>query len=71
MDRSTAKRVVGLMLEVGRKLDASVEYVAETEDEAYLSDYRKTVGKLMGSVLLDVLNPIFGEHPDLKPPELH
>jgi hypothetical protein len=33
--------------------------------------YRRAVGKIMGEVLLEVLNPLYAKHPTLKPPGLN
>lgn len=70
MEHGTAKAVVELMLRHSRELDASLRDVQATESKEVFDRYRSVVGKLMGEMLLEVLNPIFAEHPDLKPPEL-
>lgn len=70
MTKDTARRVSELMIELGAKLDASVALVQQTESEEEFHQYRRTVGKLMGWMLLDVMNPIYAEYPDLTPPEL-
>ncbi len=31
---------------------------------------KQMVGKSMGAMLLDVINPIVAKYPDLKPPQL-
>jgi hypothetical protein len=32
--------------------------------------YRRAVGKVMGAMLTEIMDPIYREHPDLKPKEL-
>ncbi len=47
------------------------ESVAQVRDECgaeELHAYRRAVGKVMGEILLEVLNPLYAEHPELKPP---
>jgi hypothetical protein len=71
MTKDQASAVVELMLRHGKELDAllpqlqSMGLVGEEFDRI-----RRHVGHLMGSMLLDVMNPIFDVHPDLKPHEL-
>jgi hypothetical protein len=70
MNRDVAEEINKLMLEYGAKLDASVRLVMESGSEAEFEAYRAAVGQIMGTMLLDVMNPIYREHPDLKPAEL-
>ena len=70
MNRETAETVVELMLRHGRELDESVRAVQTSANQAELACYRKAVGKIMGEMLLEIMNPIFDEYPDLKPPQL-
>jgi hypothetical protein len=39
-----------------------------SDDE--FKQYREMIGKSMGAMLLDVINPIVQKYPDLKPPQL-
>jgi hypothetical protein len=39
-----------------------------TEDE--FKEYRRIIGKSMGAMLFEIINPIFGKYPELKPPQL-
>jgi len=41
----------------------------ECEDEDF-QIYRSAVGEIMGAILLEVLNPLYRTHPELKPKEL-
>lgn len=65
-----AEQINSLMLEYGRKLDASVHLVKERCSEDELNTYRRAVGKVMGSMLLDIMNPLYAKHPDLEPTQL-
>lgn len=69
-DKNIARDVSGLMLEIGRKLDASLIEVQKRCSVAEFECYRGVVGQLMGEILLEVMNPIYSRHPELKPPEL-
>ena len=65
-----AKRVNALMLEIGTKLNASIADVGSSCPEEEFMNYRRVVGKIMGAMLLDIMNPIYAAHPALKPSEL-
>jgi hypothetical protein len=69
-DKETARRVSDLMLEFGAKLNESLVLAKERCTESEFKAYRTVVGKLMGEMLLEVMNPIYASHPDLKPKEL-
>ena len=68
--RDVAFEVSCLMLEIGAKLDASVALVQERCTPAELDAYRKVVGQIMAALLVDVMNPLYVKHPELKPKEL-
>ena len=70
MKRDVAEAINKLMLEYGAQLDASVRLVMDSCSPSEFEAYRGAVGQIMGTMLLDVMNPIYREHPDLKPPQL-
>lgn len=69
-EKAVAKEVSQLMIEYGAKLDASVALVKQKCSAEEFEAYRKAVGKIMGYMLLDVMNPLYEKYPDLKPAEL-
>ena len=71
MQKEIANELSQLMLEVAAKLDASIRLVQENCSTEEFQLYRKSVGQIMGIMLTEVMNPIYREHPDLKPRELH
>lgn len=70
MSREAAKKIIDLMLKHGAEQNAVLVEVKSicTEDEFH--KYRHMIGHSMGSMLLDVINPIVELYPDLKPPPL-
>jgi hypothetical protein len=66
-----ARQISELMLDCGARLDESVALVQNECTPEELHTYRRAVGKIMGEVLLEVLNPLYAKHPTLKPPELN
>ncbi|WP_075188146.1 hypothetical protein [Teredinibacter haidensis] len=70
MKKQVATEVIDLMVEFGDRLNQSVTLVQDHCSKDELDAYRRSVGKLMGNMLLDIMNPIFDEHPELKPDQL-
>jgi hypothetical protein len=70
MKKETAEAVSKLMLEHGAKLNDSVRIVMEKCSKEEFHAYRRAVGKVMGTMLTEIMNPIYREHPDLKPTNL-
>jgi hypothetical protein len=68
--KDVAAEVSKLMLEFGSRLDASVALVQVKCSATELQAYRRAIGKIMGEMLLEVMNPLYRKHPDLKPKEL-
>jgi hypothetical protein len=69
-DPVLAKKVSDLMLEYGARIDSlAIELHAALSDEDF-NQPRRALGKVMGTMLLEVMNPIYLAHPELKPPEL-
>jgi hypothetical protein len=70
MTKTTAKALSELMLSIGASLDASISAVQSTESDAEFRKYRDSVSKILTTMLLEIMNPLYAEHPDLKPPQL-
>jgi hypothetical protein len=65
-----AKQVSQLMHDVLRRLDESVEMVKNSCSQDEAASYRKAVG-MVPYPILDVLEPLYKQNPDLKPPNWH
>lgn len=70
-DKTLAADISALMLDIGSKLDTSVSFVQQTCDESEFNTYRSAVGEIMGRMLIDIMTPIYTQHPELKPKELN
>jgi hypothetical protein len=69
MRKEIARQISSLMLEYGAKLDSSVALVAangSAEEAALQAGDRQNDQRM----LIEIMNPIHAEHPDLKPPQL-
>jgi hypothetical protein len=69
-DALVAKQISDLMVEFQSRLDSSIVTVEEKCSSEEFDAYRRAVGKIMGEMLLEVLNPLYVEHPLLKPSQL-
>ncbi|GAB3787876.1 hypothetical protein [Dyella agri] len=62
-----AKAVSGLMIEYSEKLNDSIVLVMENCPEDEFKRYRLAAAKVLGEMLLEVMNPLYARHPELKP----
>lgn len=69
-DKHIAERISLLMIEFGSRIDESVAMVKKQCSNTEFEMYRRAAGMVMGEMLLSIMNPIYKEHPELKPPEL-
>ena len=65
-----ARKISELMIELSKRLGASVAEVKESCTETEFVEYRAAVGRIMADMLLEVMNPLYKQHPQIKPTEL-
>ncbi|HVK55416.1 MAG TPA: hypothetical protein VM532_10355 [Burkholderiales bacterium] len=70
MKREVAEKISVLMLQLNSKLNDSISFVRDNCSKEEFEAYRKVAGMLMGSILLDIEEPIYQEHPTLRPHDL-
>lgn len=70
MEKPLARSINELMLDMTARLNESVANVQERGSPEEFERYRGAVGRILGEVLLEVLNPIWEEHPELRPAEM-
>lgn len=68
-DNNTAKQVSDLMLKVFGELEGSLDAVKGASSPEEYTQYRKAVGKIACRIVFDVLEPLYDQHPELKPPK--
>ncbi|WP_266160231.1 hypothetical protein [Dyella silvatica] len=66
-NEQVAKQISELMLEYGARLDESIILVMENCPEDEFKRYRMAAGRILGEMLLEIMNPLYAKHPDLKP----
>ncbi len=70
MNKATALQVDRLARHAQGYLNDAVLVVRANSSDEELERFRKTVGAIMGAIVVDVLQPLYAEHPDIVPPEL-
>lgn len=70
MSREAAKIILDVVLRHAAEQDAALTEIEGmcTPDE--FSQYKQMIGKSMGTIVLDIVNPIVSQYPDLSPPQL-
>jgi len=69
-NKDVAQSISVLMIEFSSRINGSISMVKDQCSEAEFNEYRRAAGRVMGEMLLGIMNPIYKEHPDLKPPGL-
>jgi len=70
MDRALAEQTSILMLRLSAELNSQLLRIkGECSDDEF-QRYRRGFGYIMGYMLTEVMNPIYAEHPELKPEQL-
>jgi hypothetical protein len=63
-----AKEISELMLDVFHRLDESMKKVRSVCSAEEADVYQKSVGKVVGPIVMNVLSPLYEQNPSLKPP---
>jgi len=70
MSRDAAKIVMELVIRNAAEQDAVLTEIQSLCTEEEFNDYRHMIGKSMGAMLFEIINPIVAKYPELRPPEL-
>lgn len=70
MSQEAAKKLLSVVLRHSAEQDAALVELQKVCPEDEFKQYKKMVGKSMGAMLIEIINPIVAKYPDLKPPEL-
>ena len=70
MSRDAAKIIMEVVTRNAAEQDAVLTEIQPlcTEDE--FNEYRRMIGKSMGSMLVEIIHPIVAKYPELKPTQL-
>lgn len=69
-DPKVAEEVNKKVLEINRLLNELVAYVNQNSPPEEEKRFRHAVGSVLGELLLEIVNPLYCQHPELKPPEM-
>ena len=67
MKTSVETQLSGELNDILGRLDNSVRLVMDRCPEAEFNAYRTAIGRVMGVLVLDVLNPLYARNPEAKP----
>ncbi|MCG7200223.1 hypothetical protein MD273_10860 [Marinobacter pelagius] len=70
MNKDDAEKLSILLMQVSGKLDQSVRFVMDHDSKENFEKYRQRIGKVMGELFLEVLQPLWKEHPELLPEDM-
>jgi hypothetical protein len=70
MSRKAAAEILGVIVEHGKQQDAVLAKIRSTCTDDEFIWFRQMIGRSLGAMLLDVINPIVAKYPELKPPGL-
>lgn len=62
-----AKELVHLLARIGSHLNQSVAFVQDHDEEVNFEEYRNFVGRLMGDLFMDGMQPLYRRFPELLP----
>jgi hypothetical protein len=68
-DPEIAHQISRLMLDLFRQVDESLADVRERCPTDEARAYQSATGKVAGAIVMDVLEPLYLRHPELKPPK--
>jgi hypothetical protein len=70
MNLATAQEIAKRLQDVTAQLDDSIRIVQSSSTAEEFNKYRRIMGKLMGEIFLEVLQPLYNEYPSIVPPRL-
>ena len=68
-DQDTAKHVYDVLLNCRVEISRSVDFVKDRCTEAEAEEYKKAVGRALGYLIYEVMEPIRERHPSVHPDE--
>lgn len=66
-DVQTATKIKELLLSISHQLEGSLEEVKRTCTADESRDYQTAVGRVIGKMLFEIIEPLYEKNPSLKP----
>ena len=70
MSRDAAKIIMDVAIKNAAEQDAALIEIQSLCNEDEFSEYRLMIGKTMGAMLFEIINPIVAKYPELKPSQM-
>jgi hypothetical protein len=70
MSQEAAKILLETVLRHGAEQDAALASIEGMCSPQEFKTYKLMIGRTMGAMLSELINPIVAQFPDLKPPEM-
>ena len=70
MNSEVAEKISILMMQINSQLNDSIAFVRDNCTQEEFEAYRRDAGKIMGEILLKIVNPLYSNHPELLPEAL-
>jgi hypothetical protein len=65
--KEEAEKLSVLLMQVSGQLDQSVRFVMDKDSKENFEHYRSGIGKVMGELFLEVMQPLWARYPELLP----
>jgi len=66
-DRDVAEKICNKILDANASLDQAIALAMDAAPEEEARRIRQVIGRISGELLLNLLNPLYREHPSMKP----
>ncbi|HEY3706838.1 MAG TPA: hypothetical protein VGL22_17375 [Terracidiphilus sp.] len=66
-DKDVARQISDLMLDAFNRIEDSCELVSRSVPQQEAAAYSQAADRIIQPIVLDLLEPLFARHPDLKP----
>jgi hypothetical protein len=70
MSQDAAKIMMDVVTKNAAEQDAALIKIQSLGTAEEFNEYRLMIGKSMGAMLFEVINPIVAKYPELKPPQM-
>ena len=70
MSREAAKIIMEVVARNAAEQDAALTKMQPLCTENEFNEYRRMIGKSMGTMLVEIIHPVIAKYPELKPLQL-
>ena len=70
MSQDAAKIIMDVVTRNAAEQDAALIKIQPLCTAEEFNEYRRMIGKSMGEIVCEIINPIVAKYPELKPPQL-